>query len=450
MSCTHNWTVKFLGTDQEEPFEARPVQMSLKKSRSEYDFCRAKFPTEVGDMLEPETRFKDGSLHERSVVEVCYNGTSVQRLMMKPDWVNYGSRFTHIEFHDLQKSFAKGLIDIHRGSIKLKQIYEEVIDRSDNLIEDYKFTIPENNVRRVFGAAGYFEHPFKDPAQIDTINGVNAFNAINFDQISPEKALERLNEDFSLKTWVNSDGVLIIGIPEAHGILHVAAPDDSRVWRYHDPNVTHPKDPIKSVVVEGGWMDAPGPDVDPSDWFDQGGTGDYLPTGVAVRQDVNYGQQVKIKNTTTKRDGLSDLAVRHLKRRMKTANSGTVKILPDKSGEEVSSLLSPVPGDIIHLVPDDDFYDKPVSATTGNVHHPPDVENPCGSITNNEKYLITEVEHNVTMGGEWQLFVDVVLYTDVPIDSTLVFFDPESEEWVSEDDVFDNGLIGNQLPVEDI
>jgi hypothetical protein len=424
--------------------------MSMKTSRTEYDFCRAKFPTEVGDMMKYHTRFVEGELYDRSVVEVCHEGEAIRQFMFKPDWVNYGDNFTHIQFHDLQKSLSKGIVDIHRGSIKLKDIYSEVIEKSDALFEDFKFTIPGNNVRRIFGAAGYFEHPFTDPALEDTVNGVNAFNAIDFDQISPEKAVQRLNEDFMLQTWVNSEGVLVIGVPEARGMQHIAAPDDSRVWRYHDPNVTHPKYPVKSVVVEGGWMDAPGPDVNPFDWFDQGGTGDYLPTGVAVRPDVQTGQQVKIKNTKAKRDALSDLAHRHLKNRMKQANSGTVKILPNESGENISKVVDALPGDIINLVPNDDFYTGEVTAETGQIGTAPDIENPCGGITNNEKYLIKEVEHNVTMTGEWQVFLDVVLYTDVPINSGLVYFDPESEDWVDEDDVFDNALFGNQLPIEDI
>lgn len=436
MDCTHNWTVKFLGVDQETPFEVRPVQMSMKTSRTEYDFCRAKFPTEVGNLMEYETRFATGDLHDRSIVKICHEGTPVKTLMFQPDWVNYGDQFTHIQFKDLQKSFSKGTVDIHRGSIKLKDIYSEVIEKSDSLVNGYEFVIPENNVRRVFGAAGYFEHPFTDPALHDTVNGVNAFNAIDFDGISPEKALQRLNEDFMLRTWVNSEGVLLIGIPEGRGMQHIAAPDDSRVWRYHDPNVTHPKHPIKSVVVEGGWEDAPGPDINPANWFDKGGTGDYLPTGVAVRTDIDYGQHIKIKNTKAKRDALSDLATRHLKDRMKRANSGTVKIIPGESGHNISKVTDALPGDIINLVPDDDFYTGPITAETGQIGDLPDIENPCGGVTSNEKYLITEVEHNVTMAGEWRVYLDVVLYTDVPITSSLVYFDPESEDFVDTRDQF--------------
>lgn len=441
MSCSHDWTIKFLGVDQDEPFEVRPVEMSLRQARVDYDFLRAKLPTEVGEEMKPHTRYIDGQLYGRSKVEVCHDGTPVQQLMFRPDFVNYGDNYTHLEARDLQKCLADGLVDITREAVILSDIYEEVVDKATNdLIGDVLFAGIDDEDRKLVGGSFVVAAPFYEGIE-STKNVTNSTYAVDFDQISPEKAVQKMNQSFKLSSWVNRTGDLVVGVPEASGIKHVAAPDDDRVWRYKDPQISHGREPIQSVVVEGAWVDEPGLDTDVLGWFDEGGTGDYIATGVAARQDIDYGSTVKVKSSRAKRDALPGIAEVALRERMKNTNSGTIQIVPEKSGEQVSNVLDAQAGDFLHVVPNDDLFDNP-TAKSGEVGDKPDnVTEFCGPITDNENYLISEVEHSVTDSGEWLMFADIGLYYDAPVDSAVVFFDPANDEYLDEEDVFDGGLI---------
>jgi len=452
MTCDHNWTVQFHDVNDGPPFEVRPIEMSLKMSRQKYDFCRAKLPWEVGEEMKPHTRYEDGALYGLKPVDVCYNGEPIQRLMFRPDWVDYGSEFTHLQLHDLQKALGDGIVDMQRDSVALRDIYDEVVFSADNkLIDEIGYTVPGSENRAIYGRSSQQRtaRQQRTGQREQTKDVVNSDYAINFDQISPEKALQRLNEKFRLKSWVNRNGALVVGLPEANAVRHIAAPDDERVWRYKDPNISHGREPIKKAVVKGAWMDEPGigsisDGVDEvASWFngdDQGGA-DVKAVGVAERQNIDYGSRFVVKNTKAKRNALSHVARLALKERMKQQNAGTVEIDPELSGTEVSNVVNLSSGDLLHLVPNDDYFDNP-TATSGVIGDSPDnPEAVCGGFVNNEVYLVTGVEHTVTEVGEWQVYADLGMYPDVGIESYMSYFDPAAREWVDDDEIAEDGSL---------
>jgi hypothetical protein len=430
-------------------------------SRQKYDFCRAKLPWEVGEEMKPHTRYEDGALYGLKPVDVCYNGNPIQRLMFRPDWVDYGDQFTHLQLHDLHKSLADGIVDIQRDTVKLKEIYKEIISSaSNNLIPeltDDNFTYPDSQLRTLYSERsplGLGGHYRERPAKRDETKKVAESDySIDFDQISPEKAIRRLNKKFRLKSWVNRQGELIIGLPETNFVRHVAAPDDERVWRYKDPSISHGREPIKKAVVEGAWVDEPGIGSigdgvgEVVSWFngdDQGGA-EVKAMGVAERQDIDYGSRFVVKNTKAKRNALPHVARLALKERMKQQNAGTVEIDPELSGTEVSNVVNLSPGDLLHLVPNDDYFENP-TATSGVIGDSPENhEAVCGSFVNNEVYLVTEVEHTVTEVGEWQVFADLGMYLDVEIKSYMSYFDPAAREWVDDSEIADDGSLKGGL-----
>jgi hypothetical protein len=424
--------------------------MSLKMTRQKYDFCRAKLPWEVGEEMKPHTRYEDGALYGLKPVDVCYNGKPIQRLMFRPDWVDYGDQLTHLQLHDLHKALADGVIDEQRDTIHLEDIYKTVVESASNrLIDTVHFTVPDQQVRTLYGdrnSSGRGGRYRRQAAERDeTKKVVESEYAVDFDQISPEKAIRRLNKKFRLKSWVNREGVLIIGLPEANSVRHVAAPDDERVWRYKDPSVSHGREPIKKAVVEGAWVDEPGFDLDVMGWFNEGGTADVKAVGIAERQDIDYGTRFVVKSTKAKRDALPHVARLALKEKMKQQNAGTVEIDPELSGTEVSNVINLSSGDLLQLVPEDDYFENP-TATSGVIGDSPDnPEAVCGGFVNNEAYLVTEVEHSVTKEGDWQVFADLGMYPDVEIKSYMNYFDPKANEWVSDDEIADDGDLAGGL-----
>ena len=126
---------------------------------------------------------------------------------------------------------------------------------------------------------------------------------------------------------------------------------------------------------------------------------------------------------------------------MKQQNAGTVEIDPDLSGTEHTRLIDLSPGDLLHLVPKDEYFDNP-SLNSGVIGDSPD--NPdavCGSFVKNEAYLVSEVEHSVTTEGEWQVFANLGMYPDVPINSYMSYFDPTSDKWLNDSEIADDSSL---------
>jgi hypothetical protein len=460
MTCAdHNWTFKFLDSDEETLFEVRPVTMSLTASRTDYDFCRVKFSRKVGEAMKPHTKYSSGSLSGRRLVDACYNGTAVHRFLFKPDKAEYGQDFTYIDLVDLHKSLGDGIIDKQWETVKIREAYNYVIEKATNgLIKGPVFTIPENIENELVGEAALDGDPDDDNADGEgfairearepggdldriwrkhtTVERIeqdrskkltDSYFAIDLERVGPEKALMRLNEKFGIKTWFNENGVLSVGFPEARSVVHAAAPRDQRVWRYKDPSISHPRDPIKTVVVEGSWVDAPGVGGfdDLVGWFDQGEEnrpGDVIATGFATRTDIDEGVSFTVKNTDAKRDALPTMAETEIREKMKEQNSGSIQIDPALSGHGVTKVHQAMPGDFIRLFP-------------------PTEPDECGYEHPDDTYLISEVSHKISEGGKWMTDLDLVFYPDSPVRSFMRYFDPTDERYYTEEKALDNDWV---------
>lgn len=433
MKCDNNWTIALVGIDGSDFLEIRPRSMNLKLSRNKYDYCRASFSTDVNEILKPYTS-EDNILSGLTSVEVRYNGTYIKGLLLRPDWIDYGSELTHIQFKDRHKALSSGTVDIKKGSAQLKDVYKEVFNQATNdIIDDISFTTDLKN-KYLFGGNTKVwgkKTPKRKKVEDEMKETFDSSFAVDFDKITPELAIRKLNKKFSIKSWINRNDKLVIGRPTATQVRHIAAPNDGRVWRYKDPSISHSREPIMSVMVEGAWEDEPGFDPDVTDWFDKGGTADVRATGLAQRTDVSEGKQMYLENTKAKKDALSEIAVNALKEKSKQQNSGTIEIDPNLSGNVVSHPVDLTPGDALHLIPNDEYFDSP-TATSGEIGDEPPATEICGGFVNNEVYLVTAVDHNKTDGGDWQIHVDISKIPDFDIESRMVYFDPKSEEFIGE------------------
>jgi hypothetical protein len=474
------WTFRFPEVNGDRgAFEIAPRDMTFKQERRSYDFVRAEFSEEVGEMMEPHTEAGNagGQLREGQPVKVRYDGNTVSTLYFEPDYVKYADDATYIELHDLQESMDTGIVDKHWDNVELRKAYEYAFSkRNNNVITDIKFTTPEEVERQIIGQGeiGYGEvasvlndlgfeqgnglFPWLNESsaffndEVDAIEQdatkelVDSIYAIDLDNISPAKAIWKMNKQFGLDTWVDNNRTLWVGTRESNAVQHIAAPDDSRVWRFHgnEVQVSHPRDPIFAVIVEGRWMDEQGIGGadDIIEWFDKSedssrGFGDYRAQGEAVRTEVDpeNGQIIKKKDTDAKKESLDKLAYFHLRQESKKQNSGSVDIIPELSGELVSSPVDLEVGDFLHLVPNDDYFYGP-TATSGSIaSEEPDIEPPFGRHVKNEVYIVNAVTHEVS-DGDWKVNAEITMFGDLEVKSRLRFFDPRSGEYVTEEDLY--------------
>jgi len=467
MSCgTHKWTLKFPQVNGSEPFEVRPVEMTLKQKRREYDFARVKLPWEVGDEMKPHTRYEGGALRPRQPAVLAHDGDSIQTMMWDPDAVDYGDQYVHIELKDLQRSLENGVVDKQWDQVKLQDAYRYAFDQRQNkdLLTEIKFTIPEDMETTLVGSAAFDDTDSTDDfahsaaasserrnqiahiEQSDTYQMVDGHYAVDFNKVSPAKAIWKLNKKYRLTSWADSQGRLWVGTPETTSSLHVAAFDDERVWKWKDVSISHPRAPVQNVVVEGRWVDEPGIGTldDVVSWInpaDEDGFGDFRATGVASRADVDYGLSFTVKNTKAKADVLGTVARLALREEMKKQNSGTVEIDPDASGD-FTAVKGVSLGDFLHIVPRDEHFENPTLESGRVGHTPQEIKSEaCGGFTHNEIYVITGIEHNLDSRGSWSVSLDVGMYPDVPIEAFVRYFDPQSGEYMNEEQVYDGNWI---------
>lgn len=478
---------------EKDPAEFRPNKMNLKISRNQYDYCRAKFPIEVGEEVKKHTQFEESALNGVHRADVLYDGEPVQELLFRSDWVTYANDYTEFELKDVHYIFAEDTIDQNYNGVTVQGVYEDILEEcSYDIIENVVYKLPNRyidpnqdqreqleessgtNIDNNFNArdlVGDIGGAIGDGWGGDTIKGSLTeatfelgFNQLpsqkhnntkdasfNFDDANLQKAIHKVNDEFSINSWIDRYGNLNVGFPSLTNKIHVAAPDDNRVWRYKDPQVKHPREPIKQAVVLGPWKDAPGMESSAVDQtkevvghvFNNKMGKEARVAGVATRPDVESGQIIKKIAKNSKKSNLENVAENFLRNKVIEVNRGEVEIDPNIGGTRVSNHQNLYPGDILHLVPNDNRYSNNITAQTGRIGDEPDNQGCGGRVVNNERYSVFEVQHNISQGGNWSMSADLGMYAGSDIETHIDFFDPRENEWIADDRISDdNELTG--------
>lgn len=443
MTCENEWSVRFpdvSGTGG--PVEVVPLSFTFDSNWEEYDLCKLKFSQDVREMFDGNVALPEHEFGKRHIAELRYDGIPRHRLMYDPAEVTFGNNYLHIELLDLHRAMDTGVIDDNFYSLTVQDIYEKVfavyeeatttqlikkLSFTDDLSGPHSTTLPDEEIR---ARSNYI---------------LNTSTWFDFDQVSPATAIEELNENFSFQSWVTPDGVLHIGNREATDRVHVAAPDDERVWRWTDPTIRFAKDRTKAVLVEGSWFDDPriGKQEDNvrAIFSNLEPAGQVRVQGMAWRPNVEEGETVVITQDGVNSDNAAEIAENHLKHE-DARLTGSIGINPQASGR-FTHPSSVYVGDFLHVIPDDDHFMSP-RKTTGSVlrndtltHN---ADSDCKPGVNNVVLRISGVRHRVDQSGRWniELNVDYYRFEDYdPIKSTVRYFDPTEDEMLEESDLFE-------------
>lgn len=432
MACKHDWTIEFDDLGLGNRFEIRPYSMEFHDSRKQYCYLRSRFPWEVGEELKEMTRDIDSSLNGFSTANVLFNGRRIKQLLFRPDYVRFGHDYTQLELHDLKKSLSAGTVNMQRKRINIEKIYKEIFNQcSNNIISSIRFSDNVESDREIFGstlpAVDYYIQETEDSEISDS--GL----AVDFEKVSPEVAIEKLNQYFGFHSWVNENGHLVVGKPTDTGITHLAAPNDTRVWKYNNVQTRHNREPVKRVIVEGPWVNKGGIERDIPSATDNDRE-EVLAYGIAERTDVDSGTEKTFVSRSANPDTIGWIAKNKLEAQFDQETKSSIDIMPAHSGSEVSDLIDVQPGDFIQLVPDDKHYDR-ITPETGSIYDEVDnKDHQCGAIVNNDYYNITDVKHSVSDMGYWEVSLEADLYVDFPIDYYITYYHPQKERFLTNEE----------------
>lgn len=462
MTCnkSSNVSFEFLKETGETYLEIRPREMQFDRTRGKFDHCSAEFSQEVVDHLQPLVE-EDGSVFRQPLLAfIKIEDTAVYRLLWVPEAARFTGNEVHVEFHDPQKFLTRGEIDWRRDNVKLEEAYRYVFERRDTsgpeIFNDIKFTVPEEayeELRTQFrdgplgiNYKGETERETEDiitggdtatatSAQITELEEENIYNiidghyAIDFDRISPWKAINRLNKKFGVTTWAGPDGNLWVGARSTTGYQHYATPDDGRVWKLTDYNITPPRDPVIRSRVRGGWADDPSESHAENIFWEieslNHGTEEFRIEGVATLKDSTYGQEI-VTDINAKRDALEDIAKRKMMNKQRQQWEGYIEIDPEDSGREITNPRHVEIGDSIRTIPPDS-----------------DGSGVCDTNIRDSLFNVVGIQHSLTSAGNWNLRLDVVpvlqgALSPENIDTRLRYYDPAAKEFLEEEDLEEN------------
>jgi len=444
MTCknTNNISIRFPRIE----LELRPYSVDFRVERKRLDFLDAKFSSEIGEYLKPYTQNEGAALREPQRAEVVMDGEVSHSLYFRPDYVTYGETNCWIELHDLQKHLRHTVVDSKVGFMTAKGHYERLFElaNEDDILNGIEFHIPStlrSNVpeRLPRGPGGLVLAPtmvdpelsltlankfsslwkdYDDEAMFEMDDSQNVLDSkYDFDlkKKNTLEAIYTLNDELGLQSWVNDEGVLMVGFDFMDAAHHVASANDSRVWRYHNADITPPGTPIKMAIVNGGMIDAPNStteenNVDSVIDFINPTTShqkDLIAQGVAQRLDVLDGKIVSIDQPNLSRDALEIRAHQVLANEITNNNSGSVEINPDTSGTEITDWRNVNPGDFLQLIPAEGEDCK-------------DIER--------DVVLISGVEHKVD-GGSWDINLNIQKWAEPKPKTTLRYFSPDSNKY---------------------
>jgi hypothetical protein len=452
MTCENsinNWTVKIIGATEEDgllqsgDFEFRPESLSIERNRNKYNYARVGIPQEVARTMRPQITHPDGGLSQHRRANILYDGSVHSILYYKPEWVTIGENTASMELHDRHKAADDGAVDYRRINT-VKGHYEDVISNINNQFvstySDFKndaFEIPDwkyNEETELRLRHLNFVSPPEGGAQSDRAYGSPSelFDAkfrLSFDVASPQRAIERLNKVFGLRSWFEMDGNIAqikIGIPENDPTRFISAPDDKRVLRHKEPQMTLPKAPIKRVMVEnsGAWAEGEA----------EQGEGEFR-VGVAERTDIEDGDSFAISNTNAPTDNLPKVAKARMVEEYKKGRSGSVTLDPARSGSDGGSPENLSNGDYLRTIPEDNHFENPDKKSGQPGNYADNLGEGCGNFIYNTDYLVTGIKDRVEESGRWTVDVDLTAQPDITMKSELRLYDPREDELVPDNQV---------------
>ena len=217
----------------------RPYEVWTRQQRHKYSHARAKISRAAAELLEERRVFKEP-------MQVLIGGIANHRYYLPDDGITYGEEQAWVELLDPLKILEEETIEESYNSITLSNVVNDIFDlRNDpkrviRRVEIISPDVANEYSEDINGNLGRIS-PIRDSGFINwTVGNLVRIGAF-FDQMEIEEggfffdgetladALLQIEEEFSVISWVDVNGTLVVGFPEARTSNVIAVYGDPEV-----------------------------------------------------------------------------------------------------------------------------------------------------------------------------------------------------------------------------
>ncbi|WP_330630657.1 hypothetical protein [Halocatena halophila] len=412
----------------------QPVELDSRSKRRHYSYVQAKVTRQAGELI-------DNKVKAFEPVTVSIEGVPLNRFYVPQDGITLNNDNGIINLDDAHKIMERGAItknfdDSTLGDI-VDFIYSKVsdplgaiksveftaqTDQSES-IQSYSeslrggFDVSYPGVKYVEGAANVVGNSIQDINNFFAPGHVDSFASLQFDNISPRKAMAKVEDEFGVESWVDILGTLWVGHPESRPVNSLTVDPRGHGLRVKELNITKSTVPIKRVIARGA-TDYRGfefPEMDDIFSIEK-----IYPVAEAWVSGANDGRVMAIEEPLNiyKQKDLEEAVKGYLLRESMGNTSGNIAFngLASQSSSILSSLSV---GDTISV---------PSTTRTDD----------CSNSADGGDYIVRGVKHNFNPRLGWESIVDLGGVPD-SIESKSYIYDPTDSQKYADVEAYNSG-----------
>lgn len=227
-----------------------PLELDIREDQNKDDYARITMTNTAAQVVQRNYRPKEP-------VAIEHDGEAIKRMMIPKGGVSVGETSGTVELYDPLILLEEGSIEGEYNKATMRElvnlVYGQVVD-PQGVITGVRFNTDASEVR--------YQHP---PGKfIPTTFGIDVADTIyeltpfvdgdgwfDFRDDTPRKALAEICQAFGTGMFINTEGTLVIGFPDAEPNAYVTGVDRDFHWNLLDYNIPDYEQPVGKVVVRG-------------------------------------------------------------------------------------------------------------------------------------------------------------------------------------------------------
>lgn len=239
-------------------------EVSTRSQRGKYSYAKIKIKREDGDRIAQEVEVQEPVL-------LKFGGHIQNRYVYQSESLRLANDKAWLHLYDARKILNQGLVSQQFDEVTLKDVVNYIVDERqdpygvitgvnfpDDSASDTTREEPSSTEQLSPGTSGVLKYANLGISFVGAVVKNVALSIVDsggfdFDDISPNEALEQVETEFNVEAWVDTTGVLYIGKRESKPRNTHAIQSDLSKSPYviSDYNITEGVTPISQVHLTG-------------------------------------------------------------------------------------------------------------------------------------------------------------------------------------------------------